>query len=86
MGWIPPPPPIDVETMLERMRNGARTMAEIDPEFWEWKQQRDRDLLWSGLSLVVAIVVGIGTICMVRYTTIVQNAQQTELKAEADTK
>lgn len=36
MAWTQPPQPLTQEEFNQRIKNGARTFREIDPEFCKW--------------------------------------------------
>lgn len=61
---MPPPPPLPPPWETERrIREGARTVAEIDPAFAKWSEDCRRDLdmrsdvLWIGGAMLLALVL-----------------------------
>lgn len=53
--------------MLERMAGGARSLKDIDPDFWQWKQERERDAIFATASIVFSVLMLLGMTVAVRY-------------------
>jgi hypothetical protein len=53
---MPPPLPIGKSEFEKRIRAGARTIAEIDPELWKWKQNCEFSHKIQAIILILGIV------------------------------
>ena len=42
MGLVIPPRMLTRSEIKERVKNGAKTLEEVDPEFFEWQRERMR--------------------------------------------
>jgi hypothetical protein len=62
MGQIPAPPPLSKEEFEKRIKNGAKTLEEIDPEFWKWYQEGQKYRLMTTIMVISAILVLMVTI------------------------
>lgn len=58
MAYVPPPFPLSTEEFNRRVAKGAKTLAEIDPEFWEWVQSRRR------FRILASIILSLGTLIL----------------------
>lgn len=63
MGFTPPPPPIKQAEFERRYRAGARTLEEVDPVLFQWRD-RNRSFrrigYWAmGLAVACAVVVSL---------------------------
>ena len=69
MSVSPPPNALTLEEYTKRIRAGAKTFAEIDPEMQKWvnDQQSGRNIFWLALIMVIAIfLITYGTILLCR--------------------
>jgi hypothetical protein len=56
VGYRPAPNPITREEFARRVEAGARTFRELDPEFWDWLDARNRELRAWTLGLAIAVI------------------------------
>ncbi len=57
MGFVPPPPPISREEFHKRYAAGARTMQELDPAFWAWRERQRRFRMVQGGVMVIGLLM-----------------------------
>ena len=56
MGFSPPPlQPLKSE-IEKRIRNGAKTLEEIDPEFYKWLQRQRRIRIYMYVALAATLI------------------------------
>jgi hypothetical protein len=60
MGWVPPPLSLSEEEFNKRVQGGAKTLKEIDPEFYRWVQSQRSLYTWSCYIIIGIILVWIG--------------------------
>lgn len=56
MGIIVPPKPPSKEELNERIKNGARTMKELDPAFYEYCKQGER---FRKFAIIIVALTGV---------------------------
>ena len=61
---IPPMPLLDVE---ERIRNGAKTLEEIDPEFHKWYKRQQRAHIFGTSCILAAIIIAVITAAILNF-------------------
>ena len=57
MGLVPPP--LQPHDVRERIRDGARTLEEIDPEFYKWSKRHKYQRLFSYILAAISITMAI---------------------------
>ena len=57
MGYIPPPIALSSEEFNKRIASGAKTLEEIDPEFWKWHKNCIFQHKVQAIILLLGIVV-----------------------------
>lgn len=62
MGMRVPPLPLPPSVVAERIKNGARTMREIDPAFAEWCDAGNRLLRFQVASLFIGMLALAGIV------------------------
>ena len=67
MSYIPPPLPLSKEEIVRRIKAGAKTLEEIDPELWKWKKQRDFSHMIQAIILLVATTILMITFLIVMF-------------------
>lgn len=65
MGLSPPPlQPLKSETE-KRIRNGAKTLKEIDPEFYKWYKRQGRTRIFGTSCIFAAMIIIIVTAAII---------------------
>ena len=57
MGYVIPPRPLSKAEVDKAIAEGKTTLAEIDPAFWKWNQDRKRDHRIQSIVLVVGAIL-----------------------------
>ena len=59
MNYNTPPPPPSKAEIEKRVKNGAKTIAEIDPEFYKWYNNK---LKYRALKMIIIALVYVVTL------------------------
>lgn len=63
-----PPPALSTEEFNRRVKNGAKTFEEIDPEFWAWNLRMEKEMRIKWILLLSTLVLFVcGTIAIIAF-------------------
>ncbi len=52
-----PPRPLSQEEFNKRWKKGARTLKDLDPDFWRWKQTSEKMLVLQAVILTIGSIL-----------------------------
>lgn len=65
MSYLPPPVPVSPKVFKQRWNAGARTLEELDPALYRWKENQDRMARTQVIAILISIALVVITIIMI---------------------